>query len=171
MEFLGHNISGAGVKIHGSKVEKVLKYPTPKDRSALLSFLGLASYCRHFVPGFSGTARPLYDLTSTKAPFDWGAAQARAFEALKKRIAEAPCLAQPDAKARDGSRPFVIYTDASKTGLGAVLAQEGDDGRLHPIHFQSQTLTSGPAQLFGHRPRSVGGKVCGAEVRPVHIWH
>ncbi|EYC17458.1 hypothetical protein Y032_0030g2060 [Ancylostoma ceylanicum] len=74
--------------------------------------------------------------------FHWSKEHDDAFEKLKDVMSKAPVLAQPDIeKARNGSRPFVIYTDASREGVGAVLAQEGDDGFLHPLYFASKSLT------------------------------
>ncbi|KAL6742337.1 hypothetical protein Aduo_015495 [Ancylostoma duodenale] len=102
----------------------------------------MAGYYRKFVLRFAQISKPLYELTSPKNRFLWSTEHEHAFETLKKLLCEAPVLAQPNIeKARDWSRPFVIYTDASRIGLGAVLAQEGDDGLLHPVFFASKSLT------------------------------
>ncbi|KAL6722907.1 hypothetical protein Aduo_017977 [Ancylostoma duodenale] len=102
----------------------------------------MAGYYRKFVLKFAQISKPLYGLTSPKNRFLWSTEHENAFETLKKVSCEAPVLAQPNIeKARDGSRPFVIYTDASRVGLGAVLAQEGDDAFIHPVFFASKCLT------------------------------
>ncbi|EYB94572.1 hypothetical protein Y032_0170g268 [Ancylostoma ceylanicum] len=102
----------------------------------------MAGYYRKFVLKFAQITKPLYELTSPKNRFLWSAEHENAFKTLKKVLSEAPVLAQPNIeKARDGSRPFVIYTDASRVGLGAVLAQQGEDGLIHPVFFASKSLT------------------------------
>ncbi|RCN25530.1 hypothetical protein ANCCAN_28757 [Ancylostoma caninum] len=115
------------------KVEAISKYEVPKNAKELNTFLGMASFCRQFCLGFSKIAGCLFALTSSKSVWKWSAEHEEAFDRVKKMIMTAPVLMQPDIeKARDGSRPFVICTDASTTGLGAVLSQEGDDRHLHP---------------------------------------
>ncbi|EYC34832.1 hypothetical protein Y032_1367g3848, partial [Ancylostoma ceylanicum] len=85
----------------------------------------------------------MYDLTSQKAPWKWGDEQEIAFNKLKNALTTTPVLAQPDLKsAQTGTRPFIIYTDASQQGIGAVLCQEGKDGLLHPLYFASKSLTA-----------------------------
>ncbi|KAL6723981.1 hypothetical protein Aduo_018921 [Ancylostoma duodenale] len=102
----------------------------------------MSGYYRKFVLRYAQTAKPLYELTSSKVKFDWTAEHEKAFTTLKQLLVQAPVLAQPDVeRARDGSRPFYIYTDASKVGVGAVLAQEQDDGFLHPLYFASKPLS------------------------------
>ncbi|EPB65777.1 hypothetical protein ANCCEY_15154 [Ancylostoma ceylanicum] len=102
----------------------------------------MCGYYRKFVLRYAQTARPLYDLTSTKVKFEWKPEHEKAFLQLKVLLTSAPVLAQPDVeKARSGLRPFYIYTDASRVGVGAVLAQEQDDGFLHPIYFASKPLS------------------------------
>lgn len=68
VEFLCHTVTSAGIDIQNVKKCKSFRSPESQE---LLSFLGLASYCRHIVPGFS-IARPLYNLTSIKNPFQLG---------------------------------------------------------------------------------------------------
>ncbi|RCN23974.1 hypothetical protein ANCCAN_30337, partial [Ancylostoma caninum] len=102
----------------------------------------MASYYRKFILGFSKVARSLYDLTSPKTVWRWTFVENAAFENLKEVMTKAPILAQPDiAAAANESRPFIIYTDASGDGLGAVLCQEGEDKMLHPVYFASKSLT------------------------------
>uniref|UniRef100_A0A7I4YM38 RNA-directed DNA polymerase n=1 Tax=Haemonchus contortus TaxID=6289 RepID=A0A7I4YM38_HAECO len=143
IDFLGHIVSEHGVHTDPDKVKRIREYPRPQSVSQLRAFLGLAGYYRKFVLNFARVAKPLYDLTSIKKAFVWEDAQERAFEGLKKVLSEAPVLAQPNIeKATSGQRLFYIYTDASSVGVGAVLAQESDDGYLHPLHFASKPFSS-----------------------------
>lgn len=124
------------------KVQAIVEYPEPQSRTELRTFLGMCSYYRKFVLGFSQVAGPLHEMTSEKQPCIWTENRRNAFKRLKELITKAPVLAQPDIEsARNGSKPFKIHTDASYSGLGAVLSQEGEDGFLHPIFFASKGLS------------------------------
>lgn len=137
LDYLGHVISADGVATSPTKVEAMLSLPPPHDVKQLRSFLGAAGYYRDFVPRFTATARPLYDLMKKGVKFEWGETQQRAFEALRAALANAPVLqyARPD-------RPFLVRTDASDYGLGAVLMQRADDGKLHPVAYASRSLSN-----------------------------
>jgi len=72
------------------------------------------------------------NLLAKEVPYVWGSEQQQAFERLKQVISTVPVLTHPDF-----NRPFILYTDALKEGLGAILAQEGQDKRIHPVTFIS----------------------------------
>uniref|UniRef100_A0A7I4YT76 RNA-directed DNA polymerase n=1 Tax=Haemonchus contortus TaxID=6289 RepID=A0A7I4YT76_HAECO len=142
VSFLGHIINEKGVNMDPDKVAKILNYPKPSNLAELRTFLGLCGYYRKFILRFSSIAKPLFDLTSTKTPFVWSVEQEHSFENLKKVIASAPVLGQPNIeKAKTGEKPYIIYTDASTIGVGAVLCQEGADNLLHPLYFTSKRLS------------------------------
>ncbi|WKX98818.1 hypothetical protein Q1695_014030 [Nippostrongylus brasiliensis] len=140
--FLGHKVDASGLKVDPDKVTKVEQYPKPSNLGEMRTFLGLCGYYRKFIWKFASIARPLFDLTSKKVKWEWKEDQEVAFAKLKAALSTTPVLAQPDVtRARTGERPFIIYTDASQYGVGAVLCQEGDDGFLHPLYFASRSLT------------------------------
>ena len=116
--FLGHVISIEGVSVDPQKIEAVVNWKPPKNVSEVRSFLGLAGYYRKFVEGFSKIASPLTKLTRKDVKYDWVDACQQSFEELKDRLTSAPVLALPNGK--DG---FVVYSDASRQGLGYVLMQ------------------------------------------------
>ncbi|WVZ97053.1 hypothetical protein U9M48_042617, partial [Paspalum notatum var. saurae] len=103
--FLGHM---KGVVVDPSKVEDVLKWKQPSTVTEIRSFLGLAGYYRRFIKYFSKIAKPMTPKCE------------EAFQTLKKLLTSAPVLAQPDI-----AKPFDVYCDASGSGLGCVLMQEG----------------------------------------------
>ena len=104
---------------------------------SLWSFLGLASYYRRFVSGFSTIANPLFTLTKKDVKFVWSTQCDEAFQKLKDKLVGSPVLAFPQF-----DRGFILDTDASGVGLGAVLAQKQDNGTVRPIAYASRTLQS-----------------------------
>ena len=118
--FLGHVVSADGIKVDPAKIEAVAAWTTPTNVKEVRSFLGLAGYYRRFVEGFSVIARPLTSLLRKTTRFVWSDQCRQSFEELKRRLTSAPILAQPE-----GTEDFVVYSDASKLGLGCVLMQRG----------------------------------------------
>nr|GFC25985.1 reverse transcriptase [Tanacetum cinerariifolium] len=118
--FLGHIVSAEGITIDPAKVEAITKWPRPTSVTKVRSFLGLPSYYRIFVKGFSRLALPLTKLMRKGVKFVWNEEREKSFEELKQRLVSAPVLTLPS-----GSGGFQIYSDASKKGLGCVLMQHG----------------------------------------------
>ncbi|KAL4037976.1 hypothetical protein IC575_001579 [Cucumis melo] len=118
--FLGHVVSSEGVSVDPAKIKAVTTWPRPSTVSEIRSFLGLAGYYMRFVEDFSRIASPLTQLTRKGTPFVWSPACESSFQELKQKLVSAPVLTVPD-----GSGSFVIYSDASKKGLGCVLMQQG----------------------------------------------
>ena len=116
--FLGHIVSARGIEVDPVKVEAVSNWKTPTNVNEVRSFLGLAGYYRRFIEGFSKIAVPLTQLTRKGVKFEWSGKCESSFQELKKRLVTAPVLTIPDE-----SEGFVIYSDASKQGLGCVLMQ------------------------------------------------
>jgi hypothetical protein len=119
VKFLGHTISKDGISIDPSKVQEVMDWKPPKS---VHSFLGLAGYYRRFIPDFSRIAKPMTELLKKGVKFVWSEACERAFHTLRQHLTSAPVLVQPD-----NSKPFEVFCDASGTGLGCILMQEGRD--------------------------------------------
>ena len=105
------------------KVQAVKDWPVPSDASEVRQFLGLASYYRRYVLNFVNIAAPLHQLTEKGTMYSWTPECDASFNALKKQLTQAPILAYP--KFGSGAGQFVLATDASNTGIGAVLEQEG----------------------------------------------
>ncbi|WVZ80294.1 hypothetical protein U9M48_027784, partial [Paspalum notatum var. saurae] len=118
--FLGHILSAKGVAVDPSKVEDVLNWKQPQTVTEIRSFLGLVGYYRRFIKDFSKIAKPMTALTQKNTKFAWSSKCEEAFGTLKKLLTSAPVLAQPDI-----TKPFDVYCNASGSGLGCVLMQEG----------------------------------------------
>ncbi|KAL7725112.1 hypothetical protein ACLKA6_018821 [Drosophila palustris] len=139
--YLGHVISGEGIHTDPDKIAAVRELQPLANCRELKSCLGTASWYRRFVPNFADIVQPMSLLLKKGQKWNCKQEQQAAFEELKVRLSEAPLLACPDF-----SEKFVLQTDASDCGLGAVLAQRSRTGdRL----CQPSTGQSG-GQLFGH---------------------
>ena len=127
-EYLGHTIGNGVVKPIFSKIEAVRSFPSPDTKSAVQTLLGITGYYRRFIPDFRSVTAPLTDVTKTSAPnyVLWNEECERAFEILKKAFCTDPVLISPDL-----TKMFVLQTDASDRGIGAVLSQLGADGQEH----------------------------------------
>jgi hypothetical protein len=118
--FLGHVVSPKGIMVDPDKVKVVLDWKPPMTVSRVRSFLGLAGYYRRFIPNFSKITKPVIELLKKESKYVWSDACDEVFKLLKKLLTTSPVLAQPDI-----DKPFDVYGDASGTGLGGVLMQEG----------------------------------------------
>ncbi len=134
-EYLGHVVSESGIKVNPDKVRAVKEWPVPESKREVRSFLGTASYYRRFVPGFATVAAPLHHVASPKADWQWTDECQRAFEELKDALSTAPVLAFPVKEA-----PYILDTDASLTGTGAVLSQVVN-GREMVLGYASESLS------------------------------
>ena len=136
VSYLGHIVSRQGVAITDvDKISKVSNWPTPTTISEVQKFLGLASYHRRFVKNYATIASPLHKLTERGRQFHYTSKCAAAFASLKQKLINAPILAFPDF-----TQPFLVDTDASHSGIGAVLSQIVV-GKKKVIAYASRTLS------------------------------
>ena len=117
------------------KVKAVQDFPVPQNQTDVKSFLGLCSYYRRYIKNFDLIARPLHKAMETKSSYIWTEEKQEAFESLKKHLSSTPILAFPAVK-----EPFILYTDASLTAMGAVLAQV-QDGKERAISYASEAFS------------------------------
>ena len=121
LDYLGHRVGRGTMKPDEEKMSKIRDAPRPTTKRQIRSFLGLVGFYRKFVPHFSEIATPLTDATRDRAPVQvrWNDACERAFVELKRILCAQPACTLPDF-----NRVFVLRTDASSTGLGAILLQD-----------------------------------------------
>ena len=145
IKYLGHIVSEEGVSTDPKKVEAVLHWPVPKTVYDVRAFLGFVGYYRRFIKDFSKIALPLRKLliglesqgkkAAKHTPVDWGEEEQKAFDTLKSLCCQAPILAYPNYKL-----PFILHTDSSLEGLGAVLYQI-QNGVKRVIAYASRSVS------------------------------
>ena len=146
VRYLGHLVvAGKGVKADPDKIKVVQEWPKPTTVSELRSFLGFTGFFRKFVHRYAALSAPLLKyLTGTKEKGKMKAGRltielddeaVSAFQMLKQKLIEAPVL-----KFANFSCPFIVETDASTLGLGAVLSQQQTDGSRAVVAYASRSL-------------------------------
>lgn len=134
-EFLGYCVGSGKLKAATSKLGAVKDFPRPKTLKQLRRFLGMVGWFRCFIPFLSDKAACLNDMLKKNEPFTWNEEREKAFNELKNCLVNPPVLSVPDE-----SLPYEIHTDASDTGIGAVLLQK-KNGQNHVVAFASRSLT------------------------------
>ena len=158
VKYLGHIVSSKGVSTDPEKIEQVREWPTPTTHKELRSFLGFTGYYRRYVNGYAKIVAPLYKLTAgnptrrkgkqapTKPPpYIWTKETQASFDQLKQVMISAPILGYADYK-----KPFLLQTDASGVGLGAVLSQI-QDGQERVIAYASRGLNPAESRYPAHK--------------------
>jgi len=162
VRYVGHIVSADGVGTDPDKTRHIAEWPVPVNTDELRTFLGFCGYYRKFVRDFSKIARPLNDLlvgavkkkkpfrkthpnTGSTSQWQWLESQQDAFDTLKAALTSPPVLAYPDF-----SKPFVLHTDASRLGLGAVLYQS-IDGKQCVIAYASRGLNKAEQNYPVHK--------------------
>ncbi|GFW01347.1 retrovirus-related Pol polyprotein from transposon 17.6 [Trichonephila clavipes] len=133
IEFLGHIVESGTIEPSPTKTLAVRKFPELTTIKQVQSFLGLTGYFRKYIKDYSKIAKPLSDLTRKENLFVFGIQQKEAFEKLKKIMTEGPIL-----HLYKYGRKTELHTDACKQGYGAILLQEAEDGKFHPVYYMSK---------------------------------
>ncbi len=116
IKFLGNEVDEQSIHTVDEKIAAVAKFPQPRTMENVRSFLGLSGYHRPFIKDFPARANPLTHLLKKDTPFHWGSEHESSFKDLKHALTYAPFLVFPNF-----DDPFVIFTDVSGVGIGAVL--------------------------------------------------
>ena len=140
VDFLGYRVSAAGIRPLPDKVSAIVDFPAPTNTEELARYIGMLNFYHRFMPRIADVLAPLTSLlsgpkTSKKESIVWTAKEQAAFEASKKALTDAVCLAHP----REGA-PLALVTDASDFALGAVV-QQYVDGAWQPLAFYSRKLS------------------------------
>ncbi|GBG73260.1 hypothetical protein CBR_g12978 [Chara braunii] len=134
--YLGHEISAEGLKPDDAKLTSIRDWPRPQSVTEMRSFSGMTGYYRTFVKNYSIVAAPLTNLTRLDTPWEWTDECKAAFRHLKHVLTHYEVLKLPDP-----DKPFIVTTDASQYGIGAVLAQQ-EGPKLRPVEYISKKMPS-----------------------------
>ena len=133
-EFLGHRLSPGKIEPMGSKIEAISSFGAPTSLEEVRRFLGMVGYYRKFIPHCADLMEPINELTKKDTEFVWSSECQQGFERLKAALTGNTVLVQPDF-----SRTFILETDASNKGVGAILTQATPDGE-RPVAYASRKL-------------------------------
>lgn len=134
VEYLGHRVTKDGIKMNEGKIEAIKGLKAPENIKDLRRFMGMTSWYRKFIPKYSEIMSPMIELLKKDKKFSWSKEQENAFQRIKEIVSEDPVLAKVNF-----SEAFILKTDASDVGLGAVLMQEVD-GVERAIMYASRSL-------------------------------
>ncbi|GBG88025.1 hypothetical protein CBR_g46396 [Chara braunii] len=134
--YLGHEISAEGLKPDDAKVASIRDWPRPQSVTEMRSFLGMTGYYRTFIKNYIIVAAHLTDLTRLDTPWEWTDECKAAFRHLKHAPTHYEVLKLPDP-----DKPFIVTTDASQYGIGAVLVQQ-EGPKLRPVEYLSKKMSS-----------------------------
>src|SRR5215475_9341355 len=135
--FLGFRVTRDGISPGEKSAKALLAMPAPRDRAALRSFLGMASYQHRFLRNGQLIMKPLYKLVNSKGPYDWRDEHQSAFEQIRDMMNNVMTLRRPQKGAA-----LKIQVDASDIGAGAVLLQKTpEEAEWHPVHYYSRLFS------------------------------
>ena len=132
VQYMGNLVTHEGLKPDDKKLEAILNMPQPTDVPSLQRLLGMTKFLSQYIPNESTITSPLRLLLKKGVPWNWTAKQDDALTRLKAVLSSPPVLAFYDV-----TKPVTIQSDASQSGLGACLMQEGK-----PIAYASRSMTS-----------------------------
>ncbi len=137
VEYLGVIIGYGRIRMDPVKTQGVKTWEAPKNLTEARGFVGFLNFYQRFIQGFSKLARPLHDLTKKGVTWRWTNIEQTAFDALKEAVAKDPVLLFPKL-----TEPFEMEVDASATAIGAVLNQKGEDNKIHPVAYYSESFSA-----------------------------
>ena len=143
INYLAHKVSKADIRPSDTNVKAIAEYASPKTYTEIRAFLGLVGHYRCFIKGFAQITQPLNEHLAGEGAsrklerVSLSKEALKAFELLKQACMDSPVLAFADY-----TKDFLLETDTSKEGLGAVLSQKQEDGWFHLVAYSSWALST-----------------------------
>ncbi len=132
LKYLGFRIGQDGVAVDPDKIKAIEEQSPPTNQTGIRAFNGMVGFFRNLIEGYSLIMGPMTDLLKKDTPFIWRPEQQKAFDTIKEKLTTVPVLAHSNFE-----KPFLLYTDISKEGVGTILAQKQPNGRIYPVQFVS----------------------------------
>ena len=161
IKWLGHEVSNQGIQPATELTQTITSWPSPKNLTELRALFGTFSYYRRFIPQFAERTSEMRKLLQKNAPFIWTEKQEKEMKDLKQSLCTKPILGHPDFTKE--AKPFILYVDSSKTGVGAVIAQEQEiqhEAKTKSaeivIAYGSRTLTTGEQHYSAYKKELLG---------------
>ena len=145
--YIRHLLTSEGIKPDPKKVEAVQKMPQPTDVSSVKRFLGMVSHVSKFLPNISSNTEPLRQLKTKGVEWQWSDNQQKAFDEVKTLITCHPVLQHYDV-----TKEVTLRCDASQSGVGAALLQEGHFSSIYipRSHLYREKQRSNRKGVFSH---------------------
>ncbi|HYN44838.1 MAG TPA: RNase H-like domain-containing protein [Candidatus Limnocylindrales bacterium] len=137
MDFLGHEVSAEGLRPNANKVKAIGEMPKPADPKQLVRFLAMAGFYRRYIKDFAKRTHTLRELCKQDAKWTWSTTHQQEVDDIKEALTSQPVMAYPN-----WDKKFILTTDASLKGLGAILSQEYENGE-RVIAYASRALAPG----------------------------
>ena len=170
--FLGHKVSEEGMKPGEEGLKSIAEMAPPRNYTEIRRFLGATGFFRCFIKNYARIARPLNDLLEGEAskwkaqPVDLTPEAVEAFNLLKTKCVTAPVLAFADFE-----KPFLLETDTSSCGLGAVLSQKQDDNKYHLVTYASWELKGGEKKYHSLKLEFLALKWAMTDQFKEYLWY
>ena len=137
LKYLGFIVSAQGINVDPDKIKQIEKFPLPKSKTDVRSFLGLCGFYRKFIAKYSDITAPLTDLLQKDKEFELTSEVTKAIKTLKEKLKLAITLRTPDP-----TKHFYIMCDSSDVGTGGTFMQKDETGNLYPLMFYSRKLSN-----------------------------
>ena len=143
--YLGYEISGSTIRPNKTHGAAMATYPTPKNKRQLKTFIGACMFLKSHIPDRGPLLKPLMDLTSKSATWEWTPHHDKCFTTVRDLLAKRPILHLPDWE-----KPFEVLCDASLEHVGACLCQRDDQGNFYPISYNGRSFRNAETRWDVH---------------------
>jgi len=134
-KFLGFIVRHRGIEIDQAKIKAIQEMSAPKNLKELWGLQGRLAYIRRFISNMAGRCHPFHHLMKKGVQFEWDQSCQKAFDSIKKYLSNPPVLGTPIR-----GKPFILYIAAQEKSLGALCAQENEEGKERALYYLSRTL-------------------------------
>nr|XP_027067484.1 uncharacterized protein LOC113693104 [Coffea arabica] len=136
-KFLGFIVHQRGIEVDRSKIDAIVNMPEPRNIHELKSLQGKLAYIRRFISNLAGRYQPFSRLMKKEVPFEWDESCRNAFTSIKAYLMNPPVLAAPIP-----GKSLILYISAQERSVGALLAQENNEGKENALYYLSRMMTS-----------------------------